>query len=55
MATSNLRKAIEGLFAAIAGRAGPRSFRQPWVFAALCAAFGVVAATGAYIAEQVPA
>jgi uncharacterized membrane protein YoaK (UPF0700 family) len=55
MATSNLRKAIEGLFAAIAGRAGLGSFRQPRVFAAICAAFGVGAATGAYITEQVPA
>jgi hypothetical protein len=42
MATSNLRKAIERLFAAIAGGAGLRSFRQPRVFAAICAAFGVV-------------
>ena len=55
MATSNLRQAIEGLFAAVAGRGGLRPFRQPRAFAAICAAFGVGAAMGAYVTEQVPA
>jgi uncharacterized membrane protein YoaK (UPF0700 family) len=55
MATSNLRKAIEGLFAAVAGSAGLHPYRRPSVFAAICAAFGAGAATGAYITEQVPA
>jgi uncharacterized membrane protein YoaK (UPF0700 family) len=54
MATSNLPQAIEGLLAAVVGRAGLRPFRQPRVFAAICAAFGVGAAS-AYITEQVPA
>jgi uncharacterized membrane protein YoaK (UPF0700 family) len=55
MATSNLRQVIEGLFAAVAGRSGLRPFRQRRVFAVICAAFGVGAATRAYITEQVPA
>jgi uncharacterized membrane protein YoaK (UPF0700 family) len=55
MATSNLRKPIEGPFGAVAGRAGLRPFRQLRVFATICAAFGLGAATGAYMTEQVPA
>jgi uncharacterized membrane protein YoaK (UPF0700 family) len=54
MATTNLRQTIEGLFAAIAGCTDPRRFRQPSVFARICAAFGVGAAAGAYVTAQVP-
>jgi uncharacterized membrane protein YoaK (UPF0700 family) len=55
MATSNLRQAIEGLFAAVSGSAGLHPFSHPSVFVTICAAFGLGAATGAYMTEQVPA
>jgi uncharacterized membrane protein YoaK (UPF0700 family) len=47
MVTSNFRQAIESLFAAFAGGAGPRPFRRPYLFGAMCIAFGAGAAIGA--------
>ena len=56
MATSNLRQAVEGLFAAISGSSSEaNAFRRPYVFAALCAAFGTGAAVGAFVTERSPA
>jgi uncharacterized membrane protein YoaK (UPF0700 family) len=51
MVTSNFRQAIEGLFAAFAGSAGARPFRRPYVFGAMCVAFGTGAAVGAFVTE----
>ena len=55
MATTNLRQTIEGLFIAVTGSADPHRFRRPGVFAMVLAAFGVGAATSAYVTVQVPA
>jgi uncharacterized membrane protein YoaK (UPF0700 family) len=55
MATSNLRQAVEGLFAAISGTAEADAVRRPYVFAALCTAFGAGAAVGALVTERIPA
>jgi uncharacterized membrane protein YoaK (UPF0700 family) len=51
MVTSNYRQTIEGLFAAFAGNADTRSFRRPYVFGAICTAFGTGAALGAFGTE----
>jgi uncharacterized membrane protein YoaK (UPF0700 family) len=51
MATSNFRYTIEGLFAAFAGSSETRPFRRPYVFGAMCVAFGVGAAIGAVMTE----
>jgi len=47
MVTSNFRQTIEGLFAAFAGNADAKPFRRPYVFGAICIAFGAGAAIGA--------
>lgn len=47
MATSNFRYAIESLFAAFAEGQDAGSFRRPYVFGAMCVAFGMGAAIGA--------
>lgn len=52
MITGNLRQAIEGLFAVVSGQLG--SFRRPGILAALCVAFGVGAAVGAYGTKSIP-
>lgn len=52
MITGNMRQAIEGVFAVISGQAG--SLRRPGIFAALCVAFGIGAAVGAYATKIVP-
>jgi uncharacterized membrane protein YoaK (UPF0700 family) len=51
MATSNFRYTIEGLFAAVAGSSEARPYRRPYVFGAMCIAFGVGAAIGAVMTE----
>jgi uncharacterized membrane protein YoaK (UPF0700 family) len=51
MATSNFRYTIEGLFAAFAGSSETKPFRRPYVFGAMCIAFGVGAAIGAIMTE----
>ena len=51
MVTSNFRQTIEGLFGAFAGPVGPRPFRRPFVFGAMCIAFGAGAAVGAFATE----
>ena len=55
MATANLRQTTEGLFIAVAVSHEQHRFRRPGVFAMVLAAFGVGAATGAYVTVQVPA
>jgi uncharacterized membrane protein YoaK (UPF0700 family) len=52
MITGNLRQAIEALFAVISGQFG--SLRYSGIFAALCVAFGVGAAVGAYATKGIP-
>jgi uncharacterized membrane protein YoaK (UPF0700 family) len=49
MVTSNFRQTIEALFAAFAASSAARAFRRPYVFAALCLAFGTGAAVGAFV------
>src|SRR3954465_8332958 len=52
MITGNLRQAIEGLFAVVSGQFG--SLRRSGIFAALCVAFGIGAAAGAYATKGIP-
>jgi uncharacterized membrane protein YoaK (UPF0700 family) len=52
MITGNLRQAIEGLFAVISGQFG--LLRRSGIFAALCVAFGIGAAVGAYATKGIP-
>jgi len=52
MITGNLRQAMEGLFAVISGQFG--SLRRSGIFAALCVAFGIGAAVGAYATKGIP-
>jgi uncharacterized membrane protein YoaK (UPF0700 family) len=52
MVTSNFRQTIEGLFAAFADRRETRPFRRPYVFGAMCVAFGTGAALGAGVTEM---
>lgn len=52
MIIGNLRQAIEGLFAVISGQFG--SLRHSGIFAALCVAFGIGAAVGAYATKGIP-
>jgi uncharacterized membrane protein YoaK (UPF0700 family) len=54
MITGNMRQAIEGLFAVVAGGNQPGSLRRCGIFAGLCAAFGVGAALGALATERIP-
>jgi uncharacterized membrane protein YoaK (UPF0700 family) len=51
MVTSNFRHAVEGLFTALAGSREVRPFRRPYVFGAMCIAFGTGAAAGAFATE----
>jgi uncharacterized membrane protein YoaK (UPF0700 family) len=55
MVTSNFRQTIEGLFAAFAGNADAGPLRRPYVFGAICIAFGTGAAIGAFGTEVSPA
>jgi uncharacterized membrane protein YoaK (UPF0700 family) len=52
MATSNFRHTIEGLFAAFASSREANRFHRPYVFGAMCAAFGAGAASGAFVTEM---
>ena len=52
MITGNLRQAIEGLFAVISGQFG--SLHRSGIFAAVCVAFGIGAAVGAYATKNIP-
>ena len=52
MATNNFRQTVEGLFVAFAGSRDAKSFRRPYVFGAMCIAFGIGAAIGAVVTEM---
>jgi uncharacterized membrane protein YoaK (UPF0700 family) len=52
MITGNLRQLIEGLFAVVSGQFC--SLCRPGIFAALCVAFGIGAAVGAYATKGIP-
>lgn len=52
MITGNLRQAIEGLFAVVSGQLS--SLRRSGIFFALCVAFGIGAAVGAYATRGRP-
>jgi uncharacterized membrane protein YoaK (UPF0700 family) len=52
MVTSNFRQTIEGLFAAFASGREAQPFRRPYLFGAMCAAFGAGAAFGAFVTEM---
>jgi uncharacterized membrane protein YoaK (UPF0700 family) len=52
MATTNFRQSIESLFAMVAGAPEPNRFRKPYVYGAICVAFGAGAALGAFTTEQ---
>jgi uncharacterized membrane protein YoaK (UPF0700 family) len=52
MITGNMRQAVEGVFAVVSGQFG--SLRRPGIFAALCVAFGIGAAVGAYATKDIP-
>src|SRR4051812_28616950 len=52
MITGNLRQGMEALFAVMSGQFG--SLRHCRIFAALCVAFGIGAAIGAYTTKGIP-
>jgi uncharacterized membrane protein YoaK (UPF0700 family) len=52
MITGNLRQAIEGVFTAAGRHLG--ALRRSGIFAALCVAFGIGAAVGAYATKAIP-
>jgi uncharacterized membrane protein YoaK (UPF0700 family) len=54
MITGNLRQAIEGVFTAAAGGRRLGALRRSGIFAALCVAFGIGAAVGAYATKAIP-
>jgi uncharacterized membrane protein YoaK (UPF0700 family) len=54
MATGNLRQAIENAYAAVSDDRQPGTLRLSGIFAALCVAFGIGAAVGAYATERIP-
>jgi uncharacterized membrane protein YoaK (UPF0700 family) len=55
MPTSNFRYSIEALFAALAATSGVNRFRRSQVFGAICLAFGLGAALGAFVTKAMPA
>jgi uncharacterized membrane protein YoaK (UPF0700 family) len=54
MITGNLRQAIEGAFALVAGDRKAGLLRKSCVFMGVCAAFGTGAAAGAFLTERMP-
>jgi uncharacterized membrane protein YoaK (UPF0700 family) len=54
MITGNLRQAIESMFAAVSGGHRFGTLRRCSIFAALCVAFGLGAAVGAYATKRIP-
>jgi uncharacterized membrane protein YoaK (UPF0700 family) len=54
MITGNLRQAIEGLFAAVFDGRQLGTLRRSGIFAALCVAFGIGAAVGAFATKGIP-
>ena len=54
MITGNMRQAIEGVFATVSGGRQFGTLRRSGIFAALCVAFGIGAAVGAYATKGMP-
>jgi uncharacterized membrane protein YoaK (UPF0700 family) len=54
MITGNLRQAIEAVFTAFSGTGKPGMLRRSGIFAAVCVAFGLGAAAGAYATKNIP-
>jgi uncharacterized membrane protein YoaK (UPF0700 family) len=54
MITGNMRQAIEGMFAVVAGGGPPDAPRRAGIFAAVCVAFGFGAAVGAFTTKTIP-
>jgi uncharacterized membrane protein YoaK (UPF0700 family) len=54
MITGNLRQAIEGVFTAISGGGEVGMLRRSGIFTAVCVAFGIGAAVGAYATKNIP-
>ena len=50
----NMRQAIESVFAAVSGDPESDTLRRSGIFAALCVAFGIGAAVGAYATKGIP-
>lgn len=55
MITGNLRQAIDGVFALVAGDSQVGLLRKSCIFIGVCATFGTGAAVGAFITERTPA
>src|SRR4051812_12867795 len=55
MITGNMRQAIEGAFAAVSGRGERAAGRRAGILMAVCVAFGLGAAVGAFATKQFPA
>src|SRR3954454_18211891 len=54
MITGSMRQAIEGLFSAAVGGRRPGALRRSGIFTAVCVAFGVGAAVGAFATKAIP-
>jgi len=54
MITGNMRQAIEGVFNAVSGSRKSGMLRRSGIFTAVCVAFGMGAAVGAYSTKVIP-
>ena len=54
MITGNLRQAIEGVFTSVSGSGDGGTLRRSGIFTAVCVAFGIGAAVGAYATKSIP-
>jgi uncharacterized membrane protein YoaK (UPF0700 family) len=54
MITGNLRQAIEGVFTAVSSSGEVGMLRRSGIFTAVCVAFGIGAAVGAYATKNIP-
>jgi uncharacterized membrane protein YoaK (UPF0700 family) len=54
MITGNMRQAIEGVFTAVSGSGESGTLRRSGIFTAVCVAFGIGAAVGAYTTKYIP-
>jgi uncharacterized membrane protein YoaK (UPF0700 family) len=55
MITGNMRQAIEGMFIVASGGRPPGALRRSGIFTAVCVAFGLGAAVGAFATKGIPA
>jgi uncharacterized membrane protein YoaK (UPF0700 family) len=54
MITGNMRQAIEGVFKAVSGSGQPGMMRRSGIYTAVCVAFGMGAAVGAFSTKMMP-